>query len=346
MKLSLFDYHLPRELIAQFPSHRREQSRLLVLHRDSGRIEHRRFRDLPAYLTSGDALVVNNTRVFKARLLGRRSTGGLVEIFLVRRIDEGAEEIWEALTRPSRRLKSGEPIEFGSEGAARLVHHLDAGRWLVAFGSRTARERIIRHHGHVPLPQYIRRADERSDIRRYQTVFARSDKTGAVAAPTAGFHFTRPLLKRLDSLGVGKLELTLHVGPGTFKPIVADDIDRHVVDPEYAELSPQTARELNRVRQTGGRVFAVGTTSTRTLESAPMKGRTVQPFAGMVNLYIKPGHRFRVVDHLITNFHLPRSSLLVLVCAFAGRECILDAYREAIDERYRFYSYGDAMLIL
>jgi S-adenosylmethionine:tRNA ribosyltransferase-isomerase len=346
VKLSLFDYHLPKALIAQQPHRRRDQSRLMVLDRSDGKVEHRRFPDILSYINPGDLLVVNNTKVFKARLLGKRATGGQAELFLVRRIDTEAGEVWEALARPSRRLKEGERICFGETETVELRSWLGQGRWRVAFGSRTARERIVARFGHVPLPQYIRRDDQPADIRRYQTVFADREKTGAVAAPTAGFHFTRSLLDRLDERGVERCEITLHVGPGTFKPITAENIDDHTVDPEFAELSTEAAGQINRARGRGGRIIAVGTTSVRTLESAKIVRGKVQPLAGQVDLYIKPGHRFRLVDRMITNFHLPKSSLLVLVSAFAGRESILDAYREAIAEKYRFYSYGDAMLIL
>jgi S-adenosylmethionine:tRNA ribosyltransferase-isomerase len=237
-------------------------------------------------------------------------------------------------------------ILFDDQPPVVLEKDIGGGSWLVSFSSKTARERTVSHFGHVPLPHYIRREDQPGDIRRYQTVFADPDRVGAVAAPTAGFHFTRPLLDHLRGTGIFIAQLTLHVGPGTFKPIQTDRIEDHVVDPEYAELTAGTAGALNATRKRGGKIVAVGTTSVRTLESAPIKNGKVQPFSGMVDLYIRPGHRFKMVDHLVTNFHLPKSSLLVLVSAFAGREKILAAYREAINRHYRFYSYGDAMLIL
>jgi len=343
--VSFFDYQLPPELIAQFPVRRRDQSRLLVLDRAGAGTKHLRFGEVADYFRAGDALVVNNTKVFKARLLGRRPSGGKVEVFLVRRLD-GEQELWDALVTPSRRVKVGEDVLFGDRRRAVLARDAGRGHWEVRFSSATARREIIAGFGHVPLPPYISRDDQPSDIRRYQTVFADAGRVGAVAAPTAGFHFTRPLLDRLKRLGVTVVELTLHVGPGTFKPITSRDIDDHIVDPEFAELSSEAASTLNRIRADGGRVFAVGTTSVRTLESAAVSGERVEPFTGEVDLYIKPGHEFRIVDHLLTNFHLPKSSLLVLVSAFAGREKILAAYREAIAREYRFYSYGDAMLIL
>ena len=346
MKLSLFDYNLPRELIAQFPTRRRDQSRLMVLDRAAREISHRKFRHIIEYLRRGDALVVNNTKVFKARLIGRRATGGQVEVFLVRRLDDDSAERWEALAQPSRRLSQGERIIFDEHHGVYLADNLGDGRWLVQFDSVAARKRILTQFGHVPLPQYISRSDQPTDLRRYQTVFAKAEQTGAVAAPTAGFHLTQGLLAQIRSAGVKVCEITLHVGPGTFKPITADNIEEHTVDPEFAEIPESVAETLNAVRTAGGRVFAVGTTSVRTLESAPFRGGQIIPCSGMVATYIQPGHDFRIVDHLITNFHLPKSSLLVLVSAFAGRERILRAYAEAIRERYRFYSYGDAMLLL
>ncbi len=345
MNISLFDYELPGELVAQFPARKRDESRLMVLDRSGEGVQLRPFRDVVNYLKAGDALVVNTTKVFKARLWGRRSTGARVEVFLVRPVDREDSLNWIALVSPSRRVKEGEELEF-EEYRLRLDSYRGQGAWVVQFRSESQRRRIISRFGHVPLPHYIRRDDQPTDIRRYQTVFADSDKVGAVAAPTAGFHFTRPVLKKLEDMGVELIEVTLHVGPGTFKPVKVDDINDHTVDPEMATLSDQAAQRLNLVRSRGGRIVAVGTTSVRTLESASMDGGEVQPFSGMVDLYIKPGHKFQLVDHMITNFHLPKSSLLILVSAFAGRDRILDAYNSAIENRMRFYSYGDAMLIL
>lgn len=346
MKLSQFDFQLPRRLIAQHPARRRDQSRLLILNRSDSSLAHASFPAITDYLKAGDALVVNNTKVFKARLYGERGGGGRVEVFLVRQLPDQPGEVWEALVRPSRRISPGDRVQFGSEMGAEFLDYLDRGKWQVRFGSAARRRKIVARFGHVPLPQYVGREDEAADIRRYQTVFARKDKTGAVAAPTAGFHFTRGLLSRIAEMGVAVCQVTLHVGPGTFKPIMVDNIADHTVDPEFAELSESVAATLNRVRSNGGRIYAVGTTSVRTLESAPLVRSEIQPFAQMVDTYIRPGYEFRVVDRLITNFHLPKSSLLVLVSAFAGRDQILEAYAEAIRQEYRFYSYGDAMLIL
>jgi len=342
--VALFDYNLPRELIAQFPVKSRDKSRLLVLNRETGVIRHAGFRDITTYFEKGDVLVVNNTKVFKARLWGKRATGARVEVFLVRKSDKSSET-WQALVSPSKRVKEGEEIHFDKYRLT-LIKYNGQGSWEIRFKSKSSREKIIAGFGHVPLPHYINRDDQPSDIRRYQTLFAAKDKIGAVAAPTAGFHFTRPVLEEIKKRGVQIVELTLHVGPGTFKPIKTDDINEHVVDPEYAELDSRAADKINKARKAGGRIFAVGTTSVRTLESAEVVDGRIRPFSGMVDLYIKPGYKFKAVEHLITNFHLPKSSLLVLVSAFAGREQILAAYQEAVKNKYRFYSYGDAMLIL
>jgi S-adenosylmethionine:tRNA ribosyltransferase-isomerase len=344
MKTAKFDYLLPSYLIAQTPSRRRDQSRLMVLDRATGERSVMAFHSIVQFFRKGDVLVVNNTKVFKARLFGKRKTGGVVEIFLIRPHQNESGVAWVALVSPSRRVKEGEEIHFG-EYRVRLLADLGGGQWAVGFSSERERQSVISHFGHVPLPVYMRRDDAPADIRRYQTVYADSSKVGAVAAPTAGFHFTRGLLDELKRKGVQIAEVTLHVGPGTFKPLKVENISDHLVDPEMAELPEKTAIVINKARSAGNRIFAVGTTSVRTLESAPL-GRDIVPFIGMVDLYIKPGHKFRFVDHMVTNFHLPKSSLLILVSAFAGREPILTAYNDAISRHLRFYSYGDAMLIL
>lgn len=348
MDVKLFDYHLPPKLIAQAPLARRTDSRLLVINRRSGDRKHRRFPDLLEYLKPGDGLVINNTKVFKARLWGRRRSGGKIEVFLVRpaRKTKAANDLWEALVSPSRRLYEGEDILFDDSHAVTLAEHVDNGRWIIDFGSNRNRGAIVAKYGHVPLPPYVHHEDGALDRRRYQTVYADATREGAVAAPTAGLHFTRNLLDQIQKKGVEIIEVTLHVGPGTFKPIKSENIDDHRVDPEYADLSAHAADQINAVKKNGGAIYAVGTTSVRTLESAASQGKLIQSFSGLVDLYIRPGYRFRFVDHLVTNFHLPQSSLLVLVCAFAGRELVFDSYREAVAQQYRFYSYGDAMLIL
>jgi len=350
MDIKLFDYELPEELIAQFPVRNRDESRLMVVERKSGEIRTGGFRDVAGYFKQGDALVVNNTKVFKARLLGNRATGAGVEVFLVRKTDEEGL-VWVALAQPSRRLDESEMVFFHKichteKLSLTLKENKGGGRWLVEFSSVMARDKIIERYGHVPLPQYIKRSDEPEDISRYQTIFAKADKMGAVAAPTAGFHFTDEIIKQLHAKGVSKYELTLHVGPGTFKPVQTDNIEEHTVDAEYAVISNDVAEEINAVKRTGGAITAVGTTSVRTLESAVDEKGVIHPIEKMVDLYIKPGYKFGVVEHLLTNFHLPKSSLLILVSAFAGRELMLEAYQKAIEQKFHFYSYGDAMLIL
>ena len=352
MDINLFDYKLPLELIAQYPPKIRGDSRLMILNRSSGQTEIRPFSSLPEYLVRGDVLVMNNTRVFKARLLGHRQSGAEVEVFLTKALLQGADSskkgprLWEALVRPSRRLKEEEEIIFDEHHGLFLKKNLGDGKWLIEFSSRTMEQNVIRKFGHIPLPQYIKRQDEHSDSKRYQTVFARKDKAEAVAAPTAGLHFTRNMLEKLKQQGVKTVEVTLDVGPGTFKPVKVNDINRHVVDAEFASLSAKVCKSLNSVKANDKRVIVVGTTSMRTLESAAVAANKIELFSKDVDLYIKPGYRFKFADCLLTNFHLPKSSLLILVSAFAGRESILKAYREAIRNRLRFYSYGDAMLIL
>jgi len=339
---SEFEFLLPEDLIAQQPVEPRDQSRLMVISRQTGKIEHRRFAELPGLLDPGDTLVRNNTRVVPARLLGHRaSTGGKWEgLFLRTNLDR----TWEILAKTRGRPQAGERIHVEGGLSLLLVEQGEAGRWTVLPESDMDVETLLLRHGHVPLPPYIRKgSEEPNDRLRYQTVFA--TQAGAVAAPTAGLHFTPDLLNRLAEGNIRSVEVTLHVGLGTFRPIEVASIEDHVLHSEWAELTEASAEILNERRSLGGRVIAIGTTSTRTLETS-VSGRRYQPFQGETALYLKPGHTFPGVDALITNFHLPRSSLLVLVSAFAGMELTREAYSEAIRERYRFYSYGDAMLIL
>jgi S-adenosylmethionine:tRNA ribosyltransferase-isomerase len=336
MRLEDFDYPLPAELIAQRPAEPRDSSRLLVVHRADGRLEHRVFREIGAYLRPGDVLVVNDTRVIPARLRGRRpGTGGAVELLLLRPAGGGG---WEALVRPGRRLKPGAVVHVGPGVPVEIADWLPGGRRLVRLADGGDLRALMAAAGEMPLPPYIRRPLD--DPAHYQTVFARED--GAVAAPTAGLHFTPGLLDGLRAQGVVVVALTLHVGLGTFQPVVVEDIARHRMDPEHYAIGEDAAAAINARR---GRLFAVGTTTVRALETAAADG-TVRPGAGWTGLFITPGYRFRVVEALVTNFHLPRTTLLMLVCAFAGRELTLSAYREAVRERYRFYSFGDAMLIV
>lgn len=346
MDISLFDFHLPDGRIAYYPTPRRDGSKLMVLNRDSGVIEHHKFPKIIDYLQPGDALVVNNTKVFKARLLARRKTGGKVEVFLLNEIKFNNQVCWEVISHPTRRIKEGEHLLLDDESTFEILSKLPTGKTIIKFRSRKDTERIISKHGHIPLPVYIHRPDEKRDENRYQTVYAKKNKDKAVAAPTAGLHFTESLLERIKKKGVKIIPVTLHVGYGTFKTVKTANIEEHVVDAEYAEISKTSAKVLNSVKKKGGRIFAVGTTSVRTLESAPVVDGEIQPFGDFVDLYIYPGYKYKLVDHLITNFHLPKSSLIFLVSAFASRELILKAYYEAIDNNYRFYSFGDCMLIL
>jgi S-adenosylmethionine:tRNA ribosyltransferase-isomerase len=345
--LSDFDFELPAELIAQEPPSVRGDSRLLVLDRRGGEIAHSAFARLPDLLRPGDLIVVNDTRVFPARLIGRREPGGgAVECLLVKPL---AGNLWDALMHPGQKLRTGARVVFG-DGAERLVGEVLAehfhGRRTIRLSSEgeTAIDALIDRLGHVPLPPYIKRDDRPSDRERYQTVYAR--ERGSIAAPTAGLHFTDTILTALAARGIERLALTLHVGYGTFKPIRTSDVEAHVVDPEPVVVSDAAAAALTRAVQAGRRIVAVGTTTVRALESLRITDEgCVESLAGETDLFIRPEHRFRLVGAMITNFHLPRSSLLVLVSAFAGRERVVAAYREAIARGYRFYSYGDAMLI-
>jgi S-adenosylmethionine:tRNA ribosyltransferase-isomerase len=361
VNVSDFDFELPEELIAQHPPAERGRSRLIVFDRATGRSQHTTFDQLPAHLTRGDLLVVNDTRVFPARLLGHRvPSGGAVECLLIRRLEVGAlgggrseaqvgsAEEWEALMHPGQKLKPGAQVRFERDGATLVGEVL--GRHF--YGRRSIRleapggERVadlIERIGHVPLPPYIKRDDQASDRDRYQTVYARP--SGSVAAPTAGLHFTQPLLEELASRGVERTTITLHVGYGTFKPVRVDNVEDHDVDPERYVVSVEAADALTRATRDRRRIIAVGTTTTRALESLIIDDGIVRCGEGETRLFIRPGHRFQLVSGLVTNFHLPKSSLLILAAAFAGREEILAVYRDAVQRRYRFYSYGDAMLI-
>ncbi len=359
MRVDEFDFELPAQLIAQDAAPR-GQSRLLVLDRASAALRHASIRDLPSFLCRGDLLVTNDTRVFPARLLGRRvPSGGAVECLLLApasEVERPASEEWSALVHPGQKLKPGAHVVF--EGAGETIRGEILDRHF--HGRRTVRLTVehgsvadaIDAIGHIPLPPYIHREDTQADRDRYQTVFA--ERRGSIAAPTAGLHFDQALLAALDEAGIERVSVTLHVGYGTFKPVRVEIVDEHVVDPEPYEITARTAAAVNAALAAGRRVVAVGTTTTRALEDAASRaegGPRMQPGrveAGrrQAEIFIHPGHTFRVVSGLLTNFHLPKSSLLMLVAALAGRERVLDAYREAVVRGYRFYSYGDAMLIL
>ena len=356
MDVADFDFDLPDELIAQEPPQVRGTSRLLVVRRYQEQLEHTAFPNIAEVLRAGDVMVLNDTKVFPARLLGHRvPSGGAVECLLLRALRVGPLEIgrsslWDALVHPGQKLQPGARVVF-ERGGDRLQGEVMArhfhGRRTIRLWSDASEDvaALIDRIGHVPLPPYIKRIDSASDRERYQTIYAR--ERGSVAAPTAGLHFTSELLRDLTARGVERVDITLHVGYGTFKPVRADRVEDHVVDPERFSISPAAASALTRARREGRRVIAVGTTTARALESfeAGPDGQ-IEPTHGETSLFIHPGHTFRIVDGLVTNFHLPRSSLLMLVAAFAGRERVLEAYREAVTRGYRFYSYGDAMLIL
>ncbi len=339
MKTKDFDYYLPEELIAQTPIKKRDDSRLMLLDKTTGEIEHRHFYELPELLAPGDCLVMNDSRVIPARLFGRRVTGGAVEVLLLR--DKG-DGVWECLTRPGRKTKVGTELIFG-EGALKAVvtGSVEGGNKLLRFEYKGIFLEILERLGRMPLPPYIH--EELEDSERYQTVYSRVN--GSAAAPTAGLHFTEKLLDDIRAKGVETAFVTLHVGLGTFRPVKAENIEDHEMHAEYCIISQETADKINICRSSGGRVISVGTTSCRTLESRAESDGHIEEFAGWTNIFIYPGYRFKCVDALITNFHLPQSTLIMLVSALAGREHVLSAYEEAVRERYRFFSFGDAMFI-
>jgi S-adenosylmethionine:tRNA ribosyltransferase-isomerase len=350
LKVSEFDFDLPPELIAQEPPVLRGASRLLHLDQATGALADLQFGDLPTLVRAGDVFVFNDTGVFPARLIGRRLPGGgAVECLLVRRVaQERGAEVWEALVHPGQRLREGSRMEFeGSDvfiAAEILDRHFHGRRTVRLTTDAPSIGSAVAAIGHVPLPPYIKRDDDLADRERYQTIYARDRES--IAAPTAGLHFTPELLSALDARGVERVFLTLHVGYGTFQPVRVDDVSEHSVEAEQYDVSPETADRLSRALAEGRRIVAVGTTTVRALESLKVRGAAVESGRGSTDLFVRPGHRFQIVSGLVTNFHLPRSSLLMLVSAFAGRERVLDAYRHAVRQRYRFYSYGDAMVIL
>ena len=339
MKTSDFYYDLPQELIAQTPLQQRDASRLLCLDRQTGALEHRHFSDITDYLRPGDTLVVNNSRVLPARLLGSRPTGGTVEVLLLR--DKG-DGVWECLTRPGRKTQPGQELLFGGgELKATVVGALEDGNKLVQFHYEGIFLEVLEHLGKMPLPPYIR--EELEDGERYQTVY--SKVSGSAAAPTAGLHFTNELMDKIRAMGVDIAQVTLHVGLGTFRPVKAEDITDHHMHAEFCTMDAETAALLNETRKRGGRIICVGTTSCRTLESLVNPDGSFCETSKWTEIFIYPGYQFRAMDALITNFHLPESTLVMLVSAFAGREAVLAAYKEAVRQQYRFFSFGDAMFL-
>lgn len=339
MNKSDFDFYLPEELIAQTPLEKRDTSRLLHLDKQTGEIEHKHFYDIKQYLHAGDCLVLNDSRVLPARLIGSRPTGGTVELVLLKDIGDNR---WECLSRPGRKTKPGQELIFGNGELTAVVQEVTlGGNRIVKFSYEGIFLEILERLGKMPLPPYIK--EELQDSERYQTVY--SKELGSAAAPTAGLHFTKELLAEIADMGVKICYVTLHVGLGTFRPVKADKIEDHEMHSEFCIVPEETAETVNAVKRAGGRVIAVGTTSCRTLESFTTQDGTLQATSGWTNIFIYPGYKFKCIDALITNFHLPESTLIMLVSALAGREHILNAYNTAVKQRYRFFSFGDAMFI-
>jgi len=340
LKTSDFYYDLPQELIAQTPLLQRDSSRLLVMHKESGAREHRHFADILDYLQAGDCLVMNNSRVLPARLLGQRPTGGAVELLL---LTQKEDDVWECLAKPGRKLRAGAEVIFGNgELRATILSETETGNRMVRFHYEGIFLEILEQLGKMPLPPYIK--EELHDAERYQTVYSKIN--GSAAAPTAGLHFTEELLDRIKEKGVKLAYVTLHVGLGTFRPVKVDDVTNHHMHSEFCMLSEETAQILNETKQSSGRIVCVGTTSCRTLESLANEDGSFEECSAWTDIFIYPGYRFKAMDALITNFHLPESTLIMLVSAFAGYENVMGAYAEAVQERYRFFSFGDAMLIV
>ena len=340
MDLKDFNYDLPEELIAQDPLEDRSSSRLMVLHKDTGRIEHKIFRNIIDYLNPGDCLVINDTKVIPARLMGiKEDTGAAIEVLLLKR---NADDVWECLVKPGKKARTGARIVFG-EGllVGEIVDVIEDGNRMIKFHYEGIFEEILDKLGQMPLPPYI--THKLQDKNRYQTVYARNE--GSAAAPTAGLHFTKELLEKIKEKGVNVVSITLHVGLGTFRPVKVDKIEEHHMHTETFNISKEAADTINRARAAGGRVIAVGTTSCRTLESAAADDGTIPARSGDTDIFIYPGYKFKAIDCLITNFHLPESTLIMLVSALAGRDNIMNAYETAVKERYRFFSFGDAMFI-
>ena len=339
MKKSDFYFDLPEELIAQTPLQQRDSSRLLLLDKETGALEHRHFYELPEFLQAGDCLVLNDSRVLPARLLGSRSTGGSVELVLLRDLGDGR---WECLSRPGKKTRPGTELSFGDgELTATVEDVVEGGNRIVQFHYQGIFLEVLERLGKMPLPPYIK--EELQDAERYQTVYSR--ELGSAAAPTAGLHFTKELLERIEAKGVRVCYVTLHVGLGTFRPVKEEEIEDHAMHSEFCIVPEETAEIVNETKRSGGRVIAVGTTSCRTLESFANEDGTLPAGSRWTEIFIYPGYRFKCIDALITNFHLPESTLIMLVSALAGREHVLNAYETAVKERYRFFSFGDAMFI-
>lgn len=345
MELKNFSYYLPEELIAQHPCQKRDQSHLLFLDKKKEKMEDFFFFQLPDLLQSGDVLVINDSRVIPARLFGKKSSGGILEILLLtRKADKKDSQIWEALLRPAKKLRENDIIILENKCEARVLSRISDKKWLLEFFAPNGFETYLNTYGRVPLPPYIKRNKKAesnvADKERYQTIYAKNP--GSIAAPTAGLHFSNDVLQALRDKGIQIAPITLHVGYGTFMPIEADEVEKHIMESEYYEISEESSKIINNSQ----RVIAVGTTSTRTLESASDNNGHIKAISDFTNLFIYPGYKFKKVNGLLTNFHLPKSSLFLLVCAFAGSDVIKKAYSHAVEKRYLFYSYGDCMLII
>lgn len=349
MKLSQFKFDLPLNIIAQHPTKEREDSRLMVVHRDTGKIEHRNFRDIVEYFDDEDVMVVNNTKVFPARLYGRKEkTGAKIEVFLLRELNK-PNRLWDVIVDPARKIRVGNKLYFGEndELVAEVIDNTTSRGRTIRFlfdGDDDAFRRMLEQLGETPLPKYIKRKPDEQDKERYQTVYAKYE--GAVAAPTAGLHFSRELIMRLEIQGIKFAECTLHTGLGTFRPIEVEDLSKHKMDAEYFRVDEYATQIVNHAKQNKKRICSIGTTTMRALESSVTANGMLKAEEGWTNLFIHPPHEFSIANCLVTNFHLPKTSLLIMVCAFAGYDLAMEAYKTAIKEKYRFFSYGDAMLVL
>lgn len=343
MEISEYDFKLPQEVIAQYPAEKRDHSKLMVLHRRSGKIEHRIFHQIIDYLKEGDGLVINQTRIFPARLFGKlENKDSKIEILLLKKIEE---DVWEILVKPGRKAKIGQKLIFDQNKlSCEILDKSPAGGRVVKFFYDGNFFEIVDKIGVIPLPPYIRRDPEKADRKRYQTVYA--EEIGAVAGPTAGFHFTQELLQKIEEKGIFLIPIVLHVGLGTFRPIKVDDPSQHRMESEYYKIDKESTQRITQVKKSGGRILAIGTSVVRTLETIAGENEVLEASKGWTDIFIYPPYEFKLVDAILTNFHLPKSTLLLLVSAFAERDLIFKAYQEAIDKKYRFYSYGDAMLII
>ena len=349
MKLSQFNFDLPEELIAEYPSENRDDSRMMVIHRDTGKFEHKLFKDVINYIDEGDVMIMNNTKVFPARMYGNKEkTGAKIEVFLLRELNRESL-LWDVLVDPARKIRIGNKLYFGEDDSlvAEVIDNTTSRGRTLRFlfdGPYEEFKKAITKLGETPLPKYIKREVEKTDEDRYQTIYAKEE--GAVAAPTAGLHFSRQLLKRLELKGVEFAEVTLHIGLGTFRPVEVEDLTKHKMDSEQAYVTQECADIVNKAKITKQKIIAVGTTSMRTIESSVSTDGMLKPYDGWTNKFIFPPYEFSIADALITNFHTPLSTLLMMISAFGGHELIMGAYEEAIKEKYNFYSYGDAMLII